>query len=257
MRAVYSVLVIGALSACSPSVPDSSQGVGFNNSADAQRARELELTGGASAGQPLVSPTAISDETPLIASQPTVTAQPLPAAAAPQYASANSGSSADIAAETAAALAASGSQSGVAPVAGNPAPASLSNPGISDENDFGAVSSRQSIQSDADRIERNRQQYQVIAPTEVPSRTGAAQPNIVSYALQSSQPVGTRVYNRTGVNLAGKAERNCRNYASGDMAQIAFLEKGGPQKDRLGLDPDGDGFACGWNPAPYRQAVQN
>lgn len=263
MRLVFSALCLGILSACSPSIPDSGSGVGFDNSADAQRARELELSGGATGGQLLVPPTAISDETTGLNTQPGVLVQPLPAAAQPsgaQVASASSGSSADIAAETAAALAAAGGNSGVAPVVAspsNPSPQALSNPGISDENDFGAVSSRQSIESDAERIARNREQYQVVAPTEVPTRSSGSQPNIVSYALETDHPVGTRVYSRAGINLAGKAERNCGNYASPDMAQIAFLEKGGPQRDRLGLDPDGDGFACGWNPAPYRQAVKN
>ena len=40
-------------------------------------------------------------------------------------------------------------------------------------------------------------------------------------------------------------------------AKIAFLEAGGPKRDRKALDPDGDGYACGWDPAPYRRAVQN
>jgi hypothetical protein len=29
------------------------------------------------------------------------------------------------------------------------------------------------------------------------------------------------------------------------------LARGGPDKDPRGLDPDGDGFACGWDPAPF------
>ena len=32
----------------------------------------------------------------------------------------------------------------------------------------------------------------------------------------------------------------------------AFLEAGGPKRDRKGLDPDGDGFACAWDPRPFR-----
>ena len=41
-----------------------------------------------------------------------------------------------------------------------------------------------------------------------------------------------------------------------DQAQSAFLDSGGPEKDRKGLDPDGDGFACGWDPTPFRNAVR-
>ncbi len=69
--------------------------------------------------------------------------------------------------------------------------------------------------------------------------------------------MGTRVYSRSGVNLAGRAERNCNAFTSPDMAQAEFLAKGGPQRDRAGLDPDGDGYACGWDPAPFRRAVDN
>ena len=29
------------------------------------------------------------------------------------------------------------------------------------------------------------------------------------------------------------------------------------ERDRMGLDPDGDGFACAWDPAPFRLARQN
>jgi hypothetical protein len=32
------------------------------------------------------------------------------------------------------------------------------------------------------------------------------------------------------------------------------LSNGGPERDRLGLDPDGDGFACYWDPTPFRLA---
>jgi hypothetical protein len=48
-----------------------------------------------------------------------------------------------------------------------PAP---NNPGLSDEQDFGAVSDRQSIESDAERLERNRALYTLIEPIEVPTR---------------------------------------------------------------------------------------
>jgi hypothetical protein len=37
-----------------------------------------------------------------------------------------------------------------------------------------------------------------------------------------------------------------------DQAQSDFILAGGPQKDRKGMDPDGDGYACGWDPAVYR-----
>ena len=51
------------------------------------------------------------------------------------------------------------------------------------------------------------------------------------------------------------SERACAKYSSSDLAQSDFLAQGGPRRDRLGLDPDGDGFACAWNPQPFRAAV--
>ena len=50
------------------------------------------------------------------------------------------------------------------------------------------------------------------------------------------------------------AARACRSYASADAAQTAFIAAGGPVIDPRGMDPDGDGFVCGWDPRPYRQS---
>ncbi len=123
-------------------------------------------------------------------------------------------------------------------------------PGISDEQDFQAVSQRETIESDRARIERNRTQYQVIQPGAVPIRPGALGPNIVDYALATNHPVGAQLYRRS--SFGGNGGARCAGYASPDLAQEAFLAKGGPERDRLGLDPDGDGYACGWDPSPFR-----
>ena len=45
----------------------------------------------------------------------------------------------------------------------------------------------------------------------------------------------------------------CRRFESEDEAQRQFLANGGPQNDRFNLDPDGDGFACKFDPEPYRK----
>jgi hypothetical protein len=50
--------------------------------------------------------------------------------------------------------------------------------------------------------------------------------------------------------------RNCAKYVSNAAAQEAFLKAGGPERDRYGLDPDGDGFACRWDPTPFRAAIK-
>ena len=229
MKRIYiPMLAIGAfavLSACSPTIPDSGAGVGFgdyNEFERAQAARDAALTGGA-----LPPPQAVSSET-----------------LAPAAAS-------GIAQATAAPAAASGvvnaSPTNAAPV--------LRAGGISAENDFNAVSGQRSIEGDAAKRAQNQQQYQVIQPTALPTRRGNAGPNIVAFALAAKNAKGQRVYRRNGFNAERKYQRACSGFASQDQAQQAFLSAGGPVKDRSGMDPDGDGFACAWDPAPFRRAV--
>lgn len=249
---VFLVIAAGVgLSACQPAVPDSGSGVGFDSNfqnEQAQRNAALASSGvPASANVP--APSAVSSA-PL-----SVT---------------NDGSAAATAAETARVLAATSpngtggvgttaaTNSGVAPLnasPSNPAPTAVNTAGISQENNFDAVAAQRDIQADAARIDANRAQYQQIQPQALPDR-GAAGPNIVAFALSNTHPVGTQVYSRFGFNKASKATRACANYSSPVEAQIAFLEDGGPEKDRAGMDPDGDGYACAWDPAPFRNAVQ-
>lgn len=273
MRVFYVVPVIGVLAACSPAIPDSGAGVGFNTP-EYQAQREATLQGQTVNGDPLVPPSAVSSEAlnpatapgaPLSATGTQVAsldtaAVPQPGTAAATSVPQTGGSAQDIANETAAALSAANQNSGVAPLQAspsNPQPVLVNNTGISDEQDFQAVSNRQSIESDAARIEKNRTNYQVVAPTAVPQRDGAASPNVVQYALNTDHPKGTKLYSRAGFNLQAKAQRNCAAFASADQAQIEFLSAGGPRRDRKGLDPDGDGYACGWDPARFRKAVTN
>jgi hypothetical protein len=240
VRFVLSACALVAVAACQPSVPEDSRfGVGFEQTFDAQRAnRDVSLAGG-------------------VPVAPDVSAQPLPAA----------GSAEETAARTAAILAQTGTttdagrldaafnNSGIAPIEASPAnppPAVLnSSTGISNENNFDAVSGERSIESDAARIAANRAQYQVIQPQALPERTENS-PNIVAFALATTNPVGTRIYRRSKFNAANKYNRSCSVYRHQDQAQIAFLEAGGPQKDRQGMDPDGDGYACTWDPSVYR-----
>ena len=127
--------------------------------------------------------------------------------------------------------------------------------GISNEQDFEAVKSQRDIADDAARIEANRAQYVVIQPEALPVRPGDTGPNIVEFALATTNPVGVQLYDRGGVRLSS-SEAACAKFASPDQAQQAFLENGGPERDRKGLDPDGDGFACSWDPRPFRTALQ-
>lgn len=135
------------------------------------------------------------------------------------------------------------------------APAAVSGAAtISDEQDFTAVSSRESIESDAARLQGYRANYQQVQPEAVPDRPAGSSTSIVQFALSTTNSVGQPVYQRSSLSGASRAQRNCSRYTSADFAQIAFLEAGGPKRDRYGIDPDGDGFACGWNPAPFRAA---
>lgn len=211
-----------ALSACSPTIPDSGAGVGFgdyNEFERAQAARDAALTGGGA----LPPPQAVSSES-------------LAPAAASGIAQATSGQATVNASPT------------------NAAPV-LRAGGISAENDFNAVSGQRSIEGDAAKRAQNQQQYQVIQPTALPTRQGNAGPNIVAFALAAKNAKGQRVYRRNGFNAERKYQRACSGFASQDQAQREFLAAGGPVKDRSGMDPDGDGFACAWDPAPFRNAV--
>ncbi|MGL4238183.1 hypothetical protein [Tabrizicola sp.] len=128
-----------------------------------------------------------------------------------------------------------------------------SNTGISDEQDFAAVSARETIESDAERIARNRAEYVVVQPKDLPQRPGDTGPNIVEFALATSHAPGVQMYKRSGI---GGRSSGCGKFASPDQAQQEFLAKGGPERDRMGVDPDGDGFACSWDPRPFRTALQ-
>lgn len=93
-----------------------------------------------------------------------------------------------------------------------------------------------------------RSQLVIVQPSSVPRADPGV--NIALYAQQTRNAVGERIYARNRGLSAGGA---CKRYASADEAQRAFLAAGGPSADPRNLDPDGDGFACSWDPTPYRQ----
>jgi len=125
--------------------------------------------------------------------------------------------------------------------------------GVSDEQDFEAVAARETIESDKARLEKNRAQYQIDQPGALPQRDGVG-PSVVEYALATQHPVGVKLFQRSPLRFK-KVEVACAPYANDDLAQEAFLAAGGPNRDRMGMDPDGDGYACGWDPAPYRAVL--
>lgn len=98
----------------------------------------------------------------------------------------------------------------------------------------------------------------VVAPVAVVHQPGArvvAQPvpDLARYANHERQVPGQAVYQRTGGSTARAAEL-CRAFGSAEAAQRTFILAGGPVIDPRGLDPDGDGFVCGWDPRPYRKS---
>ena len=232
MQRIFVSVGLLALAACAPEVPDSGRGVGFESYSEYMQRRQV-------GGAPPVNDPAmpISRETrapdPAVGAPMTAIAsnQPAPLALDPNRPRS----------ETIAGVQAQGGE--------------RAHSGISDEQNFDAVAARETIESDRQRIEQNRQQYVVIEPTALPQRTGPTGPNIVEFALSTQHSPGTQMYTRSSLTLRNY-ERSCAPYSSADLAQEAFLAAGGPERDRLGVDPDGDGFACGWDPRPFRAALQ-
>jgi hypothetical protein len=227
-----------AVSACAGSVPDSNpysgRGVGFGDATryEAERARR-DAALEAQRVSPVPEERAIASETLGVLNATQIAEaepQPQPQTATPP---------APVTTTTVA---------GAAPVA------VTDNPDISDEQDFEAVSNRETIESDAERLARRREAYEIAQPEAVPDRPGDTGVNIVAYALSTTNSVGQQVYRRRGNVSDTKFQRACARYSTSDKAQEAFLKAGGPKRDRQGLDPDGDGFACYWDPTPFRAA---
>lgn len=123
---------------------------------------------------------------------------------------------------------------------------------LSNEQSFSAVKAHVSIAQDAARLALMRSEYKIIPPKPLPQRPNSDGPNLVAYALNTTNPVGHRIYKRFSLFGHSGYKEACARYSSSDKAQMAFLAHGGPKRDPLGLDPDGDGYACYWDPAPFR-----
>lgn len=236
MRPRWLIIAACALGACAPTLPDNGAGVGFQDyDSYAQRNRAI----------------------PPAAGTGSVAAPPPPATGFDAARTAAAIDRAEGVAPASPATSATAAPSGPIDItaAGAPGTGGATGTAISDENDFDAVSSRETIESDAARIARNRAQYVVVAPEALPQRPGDTGPNIVAYALATTHAPGVQMYDRSGL-FRKDGTAACAKYASPDLAQQDFLARGGPDKDRLGLDPDGDGFACDWDPRPFRTALQ-
>ena len=90
----------------------------------------------------------------------------------------------------------------------------------------------------------------VISPNELEEISSDISLNIAVYARSSSNNVGEKIYRR--IKMSSGNIEPCLRFKSNEDAQRYFLLKGGPKKDIWGLDPDGDGFACDWDPKYFR-----
>lgn len=246
MRFPVALMLLFGLVACTQTVPDSGAGVGFQDYTTYQQSRDASLA--TSTGTGLGAPVAPSTGFSTAAAGAAIDAAD-GRAAAPVRSSPNQG-------------VVIGSGAAVRPRGNAPAGIQVESgevqagkAGISDEQDFEAVKARQTIQSDAERIAQNRAQYQVVQPGALPQRPGDTGPNIVEYALATTHAPGVKMHKRSSLS-GNRSVAACAKFSSPDMAQEAFLAKGGPNRDRLGVDPDGDGYACAWDPRPFRTALQ-
>lgn len=230
-RAGAALAAMLALGACTGAPPDRPAGVGFGDYSAYLAQREAALAGNGPI-PPAVSPPGAAPVTSAPLSSPPLGAAPL------------NPMGAVLTAPPVATAAAVASPQPVAPGAAT----------ISDEQNFEAVAARETIQSDAERIAANRAAYVQLPPTALPEREGGAGPNLAAYALAAPNRLGQPIYTRIALKFVNH-DRGCGKYASADLAQTAFLENGGPERDLGNLDPDGDGFACSWDPTPF-QAVR-
>ena len=128
----------------------------------------------------------------------------------------------------------------------------VNNPGISDEQDFEAVAGRETIESDAERLARQRAAYEVIQPEALPNDSGQI-PNIVAYALSTTNAVGQQIYARSGGSET-RTQRNCASYGSPGQAQEAFLAAAARNGTGRGSIPTATALPVRWDPTPFRAA---
>ena len=254
-RILLAVTVAGLAACTSTVVPPSQRGIGFDDATE-RAIREAQLT---SPQQiiPQAQVTSIPGTSPIVINQaqqqtavPTQTAQQGTGINSTDLAAAGIGNDQNLGADPLRTQGLDASPS-------NPAPQLAGTTTLSDEQNFDAVSSRETIESDAERRAAQAAVRQQVAPTAIPDRPSNVGPNIVEYALNAPNVKGQEWYSRSLLTTQSRFQRNCAEYPTDDDAQRDFLARGGPESDRRGLDPDGDGFACAWDPAPFIAAFRN
>ena len=102
----------------------------------------------------------------------------------------------------------------------------------------------------AEKLESARKQ-RIVIETEKPSHS-AGTINIAAFARSTINKKGESVYARSPFQTFDHWTE-CAFFNTNANAQRFFLRTGGPKVDLKNLDPDGDGFACDWDPSIYRQ----
>ena len=102
----------------------------------------------------------------------------------------------------------------------------------------------------AAKLESARKQ-RIIIKMEKPSHS-ADTINIAAFARSTINKKGESVYTRSPFQTFDHWTE-CAFFNTNENAQRFFLKTGGPKVDLKNLDPDGDGFACAWDPSIYRQ----
>ncbi len=248
-----------AMTACVTVPNDVAEGVGFQDYQDYQARRAMLR------GDPVAAPRPQTIQPPVatpVTAPVVVAAAPAPA---PVVTPAPVAPAVDPVAQVAAAAIAEAEAAPAAAPAAAPRNVTLArapqpslgagNADISDEQEFDAVAARETIESDAERLARMQEARVEIAPTPLPNRPASAGPNIIDYALSTTHPVGERRFTRNPIGR-NRHEANCLAFRSPDLAQEWFLANSGPERDRRALDPDGDGYACAWDPEIYRAAAR-
>ena len=78
--------------------------------------------------------------------------------------------------------------------------------------------------------------------------------NVARFARETNNKIGENIFSRTGFSIYNHWNE-CAKFKNKDDAQRKFLKAGGPYIDKFNLDPDGDGYACKWDPDAYRKLI--
>lgn len=253
MRLLLSAVGLSLMAACAPQVPDSAAGVGFGDYASHIRARDAQTARGAPTS--IVPPPQVHS----IPGPPHTTARPAPFETAEEAQSIAAAALAAVRPQPSAPAGSGAAQLDPLPLPpaamGEPSPPrSTESATIYRDQVLDMETARATRDAEQAAFERRRAEFTMVQPTAVPERPSDV-PNIFAYALRTTHSVGETRYRRSRFTRQDHL-RNCMQFASADLAQEEFLRQGGPERDPLNLDPDGDGFACRWSPEPFRAAAR-